>query len=115
MTNALYMLFFTITCSLPLPRILPRLLPSTRPHTTLHIIHELAAKHCCDDMTTDAVHEQSSAFACRHRTGYNLLADFPLAYVRKPLEASYGKHQNGHWPGTLAPWGAGCCHTFGVH
>jgi len=42
----------------------------------MHIIPELAAKHCWDAMMTDTVHEQGSAFACHHRKGYNLWADF---------------------------------------
>jgi len=48
---------------------------------TWHIIHELVAKYGCDAMTTDAVHGQRGAFACRHRKGYNLWADFPRAGV----------------------------------
>src|SRR5262249_9108835 len=34
---------------------------------------------------------------------------------RKQLEAPYGKHQNGHWPGALAPWDAGCCDAFCIY
>src|SRR5262245_59908929 len=40
---------------------------------------------------------------------------FPPVYARKHLEVSYGTHQSGHWPGTLAPWDAGCGDTVGVH
>ena len=53
------------------------------PHITLHIIHYLAAKHCRDDITTDAVYGQCGAFAYRPRTRYNLGADFPWGLCKK--------------------------------
>jgi hypothetical protein len=43
-------------------------------------------------MMMGAVHGQRGVFACRHRKGYNLWADFPVACISKHLEAAYGKH-----------------------
>jgi hypothetical protein len=78
--------------------------PGAWPHIAAHIITRTSGETLLIEHVRQTAHGPTCVFAWRHRTGYNLLANSPLACVRKHLEASYWKHQDGYWPGTVAPW-----------